>query len=207
MLIERPPLLLRLLMPGVTFRVPQARGKRNVYLTFDDGPIPEATPEVLEMLGAQGVKATFFMVADNARRYPGLVRQVMAGGHAIGSHTMHHVQGLRTSTASYMADVREALKYLPPGSGSLFRPPHGLMRPGQRRQMLGRGRVVLYDVLTRDYARRVTAADIRRTVERLVRPGSIIVFHDSLRSIAKLRECLPSILAHLQARGFTPRTL
>lgn len=207
MFIERPPLLLRLLLPGVTFRVPQARGERNVYLTFDDGPIPEATPEVLQMLREQGVKATFFMVADNARRYPELVKQVMAEGHAIGSHTMHHLQGLHTSTAQYLTDAQEALKYLPEESARLFRPPHGLMRPSQRRALLSQGRVVLYDVLTRDYARRVTASDITRTVERLVRPGSIIVFHDSLRSIAKLRECLPPLLAHLLARRFTPRPL
>ncbi len=202
MLIERPPLLLRLLMNGVLFRMPQAPGERTVYLTFDDGPIPEATPWVLDCLREHRVKATFFMVADNARRYPHLVEAVQAEGHGIGNHTMHHIQGLHTSTADYLADTREALRYLPPEAARLFRPPHGLMRAAQRHALLAQGRIVLYDVLTRDYARRVSATDILRTVQRLTRPGSIIVFHDSLRSIDKLRTALPATLAWLRAEGY-----
>ncbi|MBD5230985.1 MAG: polysaccharide deacetylase family protein [Bacteroidales bacterium] len=202
-MIERPPLILRLIMRGALFRMPQAPGERTVYLTFDDGPIPQATPWVLGCLREHGAKATFFMVADNARRYPQLVEQVVSEGHAVGNHTMHHIQGLRTPTAAYLADAKEALQYLPAGAATLFRPPHGLMRPSQRRALLRAGRIVLYDVLTRDYAPAVTAADIERTVRRLVRPGSIIVLHDSLRSIHKLRTALPRLLSHLTAEGYT----
>ena len=207
MFIERPPLPLRFLMKGALFRMPQAPGERTVYLTFDDGPIPEATPWVLSCLASRGVRATFFMVGDNARRYPRLVEEVARAGHSIGNHSMHHLQGLHTPFADYMADVREGLRYLPASSATLFRPPHGLMRPRQRRAMLARGRVVLYDVLTRDYSSRVTAADILRTVRRYARPGSVIVFHDSLKSIEKLRTALPAVLTWLRAEGYAFGTL
>lgn len=208
MIIERPPLPLRFLMKGALFRMPQAPGERTVYLTFDDGPIPEATPWVLSCLASFGVKATFFMVGDNARRYPALVEAVRESGHAIGNHTMHHLQGLHTPFHAYMADVEEAMSYLPAASASgLFRPPHGLMRPSQRRSMLARGRVVLYDVLTRDYSCRVDASGVLRTVKRHTRPGSIIVFHDSLKSIEKLRTALPAALTWLRAEGYAFGTL
>ena len=195
-------------MKGAFFRMLQAPGERTVYLTFDDGPIPEATPWVLSCLASFGVKGTFFMVGDNARRYPALVEAVREAGHAIGNHTMHHLQGLHTPFPAYMDDVEEAMRYLPDTSASrLFRPPHGLMRPSQRRCMLARGRVVLYDVLTRDYSRRVDAAHVIRTVKRYTRPGSIIVFHDSLRSIEKLRTALPASLTWLQEQGYAFGTL
>ena len=207
-MIERPPLPLRFLMKGALFRMLQAPGERTVYLTFDDGPIPEATPWVLSCLASFGVKGQFFMVGDNARRYPALVEAVREAGHAIGNHTMHHLQGLHTPFPVYMDDVEEAMRYLPDTSASrLFRPPHGLMRPSQRRCMLARGRVVLYDVLTRDYSRRVDAAHVIRTVKRYTRPGSIIVFHDSLRSIEKLRTALPASLTWLQEQGYAFGTL
>jgi len=204
--IERPPLLLRIYMHGATFRMPRQAGDRSVYLTFDDGPIPEATPRVLSCLRSYGAKATFFMVGDNARRHPDLVKQVLAEGHAIGNHTMHHIKGLSTSLAGYLADVEMAEPLLP-GASRLFRPPRGLMRPRQLRSMLARGRVVLYDVLTRDYSPRVDARCIVRTVQRLTRPGSVIVFHDSLRSIDKLITALPTILEFLTEEGYTLRTL
>lgn len=178
-----------------------------VYLTFDDGPIPEATPYVLDCLRSHGVRATFFMVGDNARRYPGLVRAVVEAGHAVGNHTLHHLRGTHVATSRYEADALAALRYLPAGAAELFRPPHGLLRPRQRRLMLSRGRVVLYDVLTRDYARRVSAGDILSTVRRLTRPGSIIVLHDSLKSIDKLRTALPRILTWLRSQGYSFGTL
>lgn len=201
-MIERPPLLLRLFMCGALFRKPQAPGERTIYLTFDDGPIPQATPQVLDCLRRHGARATFFMVGDNARRYPALVKRVVGEGHAVGNHTMHHIKGLRTSTEAYLADMDEAMNYLPAGAARLFRPPHGLMRPALRREVAKRARIVLYDVLTRDYAPSVSADDIVITVKRLARPGSIIVLHDSLRSIDKLHTALPRLLTFLKSEGY-----
>lgn len=192
MLIERPPRLFRLCFPGAIFRLDP--GKRRVALTFDDGPIPEATPEILDILHRYDVKATFFLVGDNVRKHPELLRRILAEGHAVGSHTMHHIQGLHTSVDEYMADVALADSYV---GSNLFRPPHGLMRWGQLRRLRDSHSVVMYDLVTRDYSRHVDANRVVSNVRRLVRPGSIIVFHDSLRSIDKLRTALPRVLDFL----------
>lgn len=194
-------------MRGVTFRMPHAPEERSVYLTFDDGPIPEATPWVLDCLREFGVPATFFMVGDNARRYPRLVSAVEMAGHMIGNHTMHHVQGLHTPLRLYLTDALAALQYLPQSAATLFRPPHGLMTASQRLSMLRRSEVVLYDVLTRDYDRAVTPDKIMRTACRLMRPGSIVGLHDSLKTIDKLKSALPRLLEWLLAQGYECKPL
>lgn len=202
MLIERPPRLFRLCFPGAIFRLDP--GKRRVALTFDDGPIPEATPEILDILRRYGVKATFFLVGDNVRKHPELLPLIMADGHTVGNHTMHHIQGLHTPPDEYLADVADADTLI---RSDLFRPPHGLMRRRQLRQLRSSHRVVMYDLVTRDYSRYVDADRVVSNVRRLVRPGSIIVFHDSLRSIGKLRTALPRILDFLAAEHYECTTL
>ncbi len=197
-IIERPPLWWRALCPTGLYRVSES--DRRVYLTFDDGPIPEVTPWVLEQLAERNIKATFFMVGDNARRYPHLVEAVCKAGHALGNHAMHHLQGLRTSLQRYVADIEEARLYL---NTSLFRPPHGFLRPSQAKALAGRYDIVMYDVVTRDYSRRLTADEVFDNVRTLVRPGSIIVFHDSLKSWPRLCEALPRSLDWLSEQGYT----
>ena len=134
MLIERPPLLYRLLFPEALWRLNRRR-RRVVYLTFDDGPIPEQTPWVLDILDRYGVKATFFMVGDNVRRHPGLLEEVRRRGHSVGNHTMHHLQGMKVATDRYLADVAEADALI---DSTLFRPPHGIMRWKQSRALRAR---------------------------------------------------------------------
>lgn len=178
---------------------------RDVYLTFDDGPIPESTPDLLEMLAQAGACATFFMVADNARRYPHLHRAVIEAGHAVGNHTFHHRPPYKDSVDGLMEDVELADSFL---HSSLFRPPHGLMWPAQQKALADAGyTVVMFDLNTLDYKPGITPARIVEIVERGVRPGCIINFHDSLKSIAKLRVALPEILAILRSQGYSFRTL
>lgn len=199
-LIERPPEWFRRLIPGGEFRIEGASraGERpKVYLTFDDGPIPEVTPWVLDVLDRYGVKATFFMVGENAQRHPELVEEVRGRGHGIGNHTHHHLQGIRCSTEDYLRDVEEANRYL---GSDLFRPPHGWLRPVQARALRSRYRLIMYDLVTRDYSNRLTAEDVLANVKRLARDGSIIVFHDSLKSIDKLQTALPAALEFLVER-------
>lgn len=202
MLIERPPRIFRLLFPGAIFRLPTER--RAVMLTFDDGPIPEATPEILDILDRYGVKATFFMVGDNVRKYPDLLEAVKKAGHSVGNHTMHHLQGLHTGSEGYLKDVAQAEVLT---GSSLFRPPHGLLRPGQLKKLRQTHRIVMYDLVTRDYSRHVNARGVVDNVRRLARPGSIIVFHDSLRSINKLRTALPEAIEWLRDQGYDFITL
>ena len=198
MIIEQPAVFLRWIYPHALWRMDKR--EKAVYLTFDDGPIPEATPYILDTLERYGAKATFFMVGENARKYPHLLAEVKARGHRIGNHTNNHIGGFRWWSWLYLANVVEANKVL---HTNLFRPPHGWMKMMQYRVLRHCGfRVVMWDVVTRDYSRRLTAEDVLNNVRRYTRPGSIITFHDSLKSIDKLKHALPEALQWLIQEGY-----
>lgn len=212
MLIEQPPRLLRRLYPRAKWRMEPS--ERAVYLTFDDGPIPDVTPWVLDVLDHYGIKATFFVVGDNVRKYPDIFREVVARGHSIGNHTFHHISGHIHGDYHFQTDVEECagiIRLHCPSSSQdklpLFRPPHGWMKPKQYRYVADRFRVIMWDLVTRDYSNRLTAADVVRNVQHYTRPGSIITFHDSLKSIDKLRTALPESIEWLLAQGYELRTL
>jgi len=198
MLIEQPPLLYRILFPEAIWRIKRKK-QRVVYLTFDDGPIPEVTPWVLDTLDKYGIKATFFMVGDNARRHPWLVEEIKKRGHSYGNHTMHHLQGFKVSTLRYMRDITEANDYI---DSTLFRPPHGLMRWSQAKAIKDRYNIVMYDLVTRDYSYKLNGEEVLANVRRYVRNGSIIVFHDSLRAEHNLKYALPKAIEWLKSEGY-----
>ena len=200
MLIERPPRFFRLLFPGAIFRMKKSNdGQATVYLTFDDGPIPQATPWVLDQLDSFGVKATFFMVGQNVERYPELKEEVENRGHLVANHTLHHIRGLGISPKEYRNDVEQCEVYT---RTRIFRPPHGWLTPLQLREMKKDFKVVMFDLITRDYSRRVNAEDVFNNVKKYTRDGSIIVFHDSLKSIEKLKTALPASLKWLKDQGY-----
>lgn len=203
MLIERPPSLYRLLFPEALWRH-KRRGKKIVYLTFDDGPIPEVTPWVLDLLDKRGIKATFFLVGDNVRRHPELFEEIKRRGHAWGNHTMHHIQGLHTTKRAYLRDVLEADELI---QSSLFRPPHGLLWGGQSRALKRQYNIIMYDLVTRDYNRKLTGEQVFANVRRYTRNGSIIVFHDSLKAWKNLEYALPRAILWLQRQGYEFHTL
>lgn len=198
MLIEQPPILYRLFFPEAIWRI-KRRGRKVVYLTFDDGPIPEVTPWVLDLLDKENVKATFFLVGDNVRKHPELFEDLKRRGHSYGNHTMHHVQGLKTSTRGYLRDIEEADALI---DSSLFRPPHGIMRFSQSRALRNHYNIVMYDLITRDYDSSIRPDKILRNVMDYARNGSIIVFHDSLRSERNLRYALPRAIEWLKKEGY-----
>lgn len=203
MFIEQPARFLRWLYPHALWRM--SPREKYVYLTFDDGPIPEATPWVLDVLDRFQAKATFFMVGDNAHRYPELLEEVRRRGHSIGNHTYNHVGGLRLSSWKYLYNCHRAAEIL---HTRLFRPPHGWMGPVQYRTMRHFGyTVVMWDLVTRDYSRRLTAQDVLENVKRYARNGSIITFHDSLKSIDKLKQILPDALQWLKDQGYEFRRI
>lgn len=200
MLIERPPRWFRWIFPGATFRIPSAKkGEKQIFLTFDDGPIPEVTPWVLDILDRYGVKATFFMVGQNVERHPELLEEVRRRGHSVGNHTLHHIQGASATTMRYMRDAAEGAALT---GSDLFRPPHGWLRPRQLMALRKHYRVIMYDLVTRDYSKRVTSRRVVENVKRFTRDGSIIVFHDSLKSLPRLKEALPEALEWLKAEGY-----
>lgn len=196
--VVQPPFFYRILFPEAVWRI-KRNGMKAAYLTFDDGPIPEVTPRILDILDDFGVKATFFMVGDNARRYPELVEEVRRRGHSIGNHTMHHLQGMKTPRRKYLRDVKEADNIL---HSTMFRAPHGLLRLSQGRVISKHYNIVMYDVVTRDYAVHTNPEEVVDNVRRYSRNGSIIVFHDSLKSERNTIPALPRAIKWLQAHGF-----
>lgn len=202
-LLSRVPMLYRALFPGARWRIPALDG-RSVYLTFDDGPIPEVTPWVLDVLDQYGVKATFFCVGDNVRKYPEIFEEVIRRGHQVGNHTYHHIKALGKSTATYMRDVHQAHRLI---RSRYFRPPYGHLRFPQTRELSHSFELIMWDVLTRDYNPRLSPSDVLGNVIRFTRNGSIIVFHDSIKSERNLREALPQAIAWLLNQGYEFRKL
>ena len=226
MFIEQPARFLRWIYPHAVWRMDPS--SKAVYLTFDDGPIPEATPFVLETLARYGIKATFFMVGDNVRKYPDVFRKVVEAGHRIGNHTFNHIGGLRWLSKNYLKNTqkaqevieREILKIandkqqddsssvilhssLTKDSSLLFRPPHGWMRALQYKVIRKQGyKIIMWDLVTRDYSRNLTAEEVLDNVKQYARNGSIVTFHDSLRSIDKLHQMLPEALEWLISQGY-----
>ncbi len=198
MLIEQPPLLYRLLFPEAVWRLKKNRVK-TVYLTFDDGPNPNVTPWVLDVLDRYGIKATFFMVGDNVRRHPELLEEVKRRGHSFGNHTYHHLQGMKTTARRYIQDISQARELI---DSPLFRPPHGLMRWKQAKILKEHFNIVMYDLVTRDYSKRLSPEHVVANVMRYARNGSIIVFHDSDKGSKNLRKALPEAIEWLLAEGY-----
>jgi len=197
MFIEQPAIYLRWLYPRALWRMD--RHEKVVYLTFDDGPIPESTPFILDTLRHYGLKATFFMVGDNVRKYPHLFQQIIDEGHQTGNHTHNHISGFRHTLHEYCFNVEKANAYI---QSPLFRPPHGWMRIPQYALLSRKYKVVMWDLVTRDYSKWLTAEDVVANVKRYARPGSIITFHDSLKSIDKLHTALPESIDWLLQQGY-----
>lgn len=202
MIIEQPAKFLRWLYPHALWRMNPS--ERVVYLTFDDGPIPEATPFILDQLDQFGVKATFFMVADNVRKYPELYKEIVKRGHQVGNHTYHHMGSFKHWTLTYAVDVTEANGLI---HAKYFRPPHGWLRHTVYWWVKLHYRVVMWDLVTRDYSKWLNANDVFNNIKKYTRNGSIITFHDSLKSIDKLRTALPRSLQWLKEQGYEMRRL
>ena len=202
-LLYQFPTWLQRLYRGVVWRMD--RWSKVVYITFDDGPIPECTPQVLDILARYGVKATFFMVGENAERYPDLLARVRAEGHSVGNHTYHHMRGHQAMNALYIEDAWHAEKLL---NTRLYRPPHGRMRYSQKKALLKAGYTIyLWDVLTHDYNPCYTVDKMMSVVKRYTRNGSIIVLHDSLKSMDRMLVLLPQMIEWLQSEGYELRAL
>ena len=205
MYFHQTPAWLQMLFPGAVWRVKTTA--KEIYLTFDDGPVPEATPWVLEQLAGYQAKATFFMVGDNITRHPQLFDQVVGQGHTVGNHTYNHLPGKRTATANFLANVARGEAALGSATVKLFRPPYGSLRWQQYQKLKKEYQVVMWDVLSGDFDPSLPAATCLQRCLENTRPGSIIVFHDSVKTIAKLKFVLPKYLAHFAAKGYIFKSL
>lgn len=198
MFIEQPPAWFRRIMfQDSCWRLPSQ--PKCVYLTFDDGPTPEVTPWVLEVLARYGIRATFFCVGDNVARNRSIFEQVCAAGHRVGNHTMNHISALTYESKAYLANVEKANVLI---KSDLFRPPHGWLRPGQANLLLRKYRLIMWDVVTRDYSSLLNARQVIDNVKRYTRNGSIITFHDQPKAWRNIQEALPASLEWLIAQGY-----
>lgn len=197
MLIEQPPQILRWLYPQAVWRMNPH--EKAVYLTFDDGPIPDITPWVLDLLDNYQIKATFFLVGDNVRKHPNEYNMILERGHRVGNHTYNHVRGLSYTWKKYMANTEKANVLL---KTDLFRPPHGFMGYRQYHLLRKQYRIIMWDLVTRDYNKKLSGEQILNNVKRYVRNGSIITFHDSRKSEANLKYALPRAIEWLKEQGY-----
>jgi len=198
MFIEQPPALLRWIYPKALWRMD--KNEKSVYLTFDDGPIPGVTPWVLDLLDKYNIKATFFLVGDNIRKHPEEFRMIVEHGHRLGNHTFNHLKGFGFNSKEYLANIEKANEFL---KTDLFRPPHGHMRSIQYYTLRNRYRIVMWDLVTRDYSKRLNGKQVFEKVKHYVRNGSIITFHDSLKSEKNMKYALPRSIEWLLEQGYT----
>lgn len=210
MIPHRTPFVLPLLYPSLKWRMDS--GAKELYLTFDDGPVPGPTDFALDHLSASSVLATFFCIGDNIRKHPEVFRRIVDAGHVVGNHTMHHLNGWKTPASDYVANAalcdRLAAEQGYSHSVTLFRPPYGRITRKQIRA-LAHYRIIMWDVLSQDYNSALSPDKcLRRTIDAC-RPGSIIVFHDSYKSQRNMEYALPRLIDHFASQGyrFRPITL
>ena len=207
-MIQTPKFVTRL-FPKQIWEYPKANNV--IYLTFDDGPIPEVSPWVLDQLNAHNAKATFFCIGDNVTKYPAIFNKVIAAGHGIGNHTFSHYNGWKTSFKNYIKDIEKCAAVLEghlSGFVPLFRPPYGKITPKQARVLQGQGySIVMWSVLSKDYDHNISGQQCLKNVITHIKPGSIVVFHDSLKAFKNLQYVLPKVLEHCTEMGWQCKAL
>ncbi len=177
------------------------KDEKTIFLTFDDGPVQEVTPWVCDELKRRDVKATFFCVGENVTQHPDIYQRVIEDGHKTGNHSFNHLPAWRCSGKEYFRNIEMGMSQI---GSKLFRPPHGQLYPWQMSKLKGLfSRVVMWDVLSKDYDKRLSAEEVFQNVKHHVRPGSIIVFHDSVKAWPRLKKALPETLDYLIGQGYS----
>jgi len=173
--------------------------ERIVYLTFDDGPIPEITPWVLDLLQKEKIKATFFCVGENVMRNPEVYQQILKDGHSVGNHTYNHWQGIKKGNKDYFQNIEKAGEYI---DSDLFRPPHGWLKPSQYHFLKKKFRIIMWDLISCDYDVRIRPERVFKNITDFVRPGSVITFHDSIKAQRNLTETLQPAIRWIKEQGY-----
>lgn len=198
MYLTKTPWWLRALYPSLVWRIPAK--EKKIYLSFDDGPHPVATPFVLDQLAAYGAKASFFCIGKNVVAEPAIYQRILDEGHTVGNHTYQHVNGWKTSDEDYLADTMKAAEYI---RSDLFRPPYGRIKRSQARQLQKKGmRIIMWDVLSADFDTDLTSQASLSYVLYHTKPGSIVLFHDSEKAWERMSEALPVVLKYFTNQGF-----
>jgi len=192
------PDVLRPLLGKLTWR--RDSSSKVIYITFDDGPVPEVTPLVLDLLDKHNIKATFFCVGDNVRKHPEVYAEVLRRGHKTGNHTFNHIKGFSFSEEEYVANVEKAAEYI---DSELFRPPYGRIKRSQLKRLQSKYEIIMWDLITYDYDRKLSKESILRNIKHYSRNGSIIVFHDSIKAKDNMLAVLPIAIEYWNSQGYT----
>ncbi len=203
--VVKIPWWLKKLYSGLTWELPA--GKKNLYLTFDDGPHPSVTPFVLEQLKLFNAKATFFCVGKNVEDHPDIYEQIIKEGHATGNHTHRHLNAWETDAAAYLKDIEIAGRYI---KSDLFRPPYGkinfklakVLQQGLYKAQLP-SRIIMWNVLSGDFDEKISPEKCLSNVLKNSSPGSMVVFHDSEKAFTRMHYALPKVLEHFSEKGYT----
>ena len=195
MYFAKTPILVQRILKRLVWRFVDAE---EVFLTFDDGPIPEVTPFVLDLLQKENIKATFFCVGDNVRKHPEIYQRIIDEGHSIGNHTYHHLNAWKTSNETYLDDIKKADEVI---DSKLFRPPYGKISPHLISKLKDQYDIIMWDVLSGDFDPKITADKCYDNVTKNAKHGSIIVFHDSIKAFEKLKIVLPSVISFFKEKG------
>jgi peptidoglycan-N-acetylglucosamine deacetylase len=192
----RPPKIIKKLFPSFIWNF---EGEKNgVFITFDDGPRPEVTPWVLDQLDKYNAKATFFCIGKNVELFPDLFKEIIERGHSVGNHSYSHVKGWGVDTGVYIRDVDVAADLIP---SNLYRPPYARIGPYQAKVLSERYKIIMWDIISRDYNKDLSGRACVRNVVPYIEPGSIIVFHDSVKSSKNLWYALPRVLRAIYEKG------
>ena len=191
------PWIVKKIFPSLIYNID--KGEKTVFITFDDGPVTQTTPQILEILDDFNAKATFFCLGEYIENYPGLFEMIKEKGHSVGNHTYYHKNGWITRNIDYFRDVEKADAII---NSNLFRPPYGKLKPSQIKYLKKKYKIVMWDVVSGDFDPATTKEKCYTNVMKNVENGSIIVFHDSLNAKEKMLDVLPRVLKELSELGY-----
>jgi len=201
MYLIKTPFWLRALYPNCTWKIPSK--EKVIYISFDDGPHPEATPFVLETLKKYNAKATFFCIGNNVLKHPNVYESILQQGHRVGNHTYDHLNGWKTDSVSYIENIKDAASLI---ESDLFRPPYGRVTRKQIKTIQADSNcpqhIIMWDVLSGDFDLKLNGEDCDRNVIQNTVPGSIIVFHDTQNAWDRMSIALPLVLDYFSKLGY-----
>lgn len=194
---HKTPMIVQKVFSGLEWK--GASESKKIYLTFDDGPIPEITPWILDVLKDYNAKATFFCVGENVKNHPDIFSKIINAGHSVGNHTYNHINGFNHSPEQYLENVSKCDELI---QSNLFRPPYGKLTWSQYALLKKKFRIIMWDVLSGDFDSSLSASDCLEAIRKNIRPGSIVVLHDNLKTIHKLKSFLPNLMDYFSSKGF-----